>query len=77
MRPPGKPWPIAFGRTPTTPNISTGTPIGGIADDWEAGGPVRVVCRGYENAPRGAVIHPRLLAGVFSAGADRSSSRAG
>ena len=37
----------------------------GMADDWEAGGPTREVCRGYENAPRGAVIQLRLLAGVF------------
>ena len=27
----------------------------GLADDWEAGGPTRLVCRGYEDAPRGAV----------------------
>jgi hypothetical protein len=37
----------------------------GMAEDWEAGGPVREVCRGYENAPRGSVLHLRLLAGVF------------
>jgi hypothetical protein len=36
-----------------------------MADDWEAGGPIRLICRGYEKAPRGAVIHLRLLAGVF------------
>jgi hypothetical protein len=42
-----------------------GHAIRGMAEDWEAGGPVREVCRGYENAPRGAVIHLRLLAGVF------------
>jgi hypothetical protein len=36
-----------------------------MADDWEAGGPIRVICRGYEKAPRGAAIHLRLLAGVF------------
>jgi hypothetical protein len=36
-----------------------------MADDWEAGGPVWLVCRGYENAPHGAVIQLRLLAGVF------------
>jgi len=42
-----------------------GYAVRGMADDWEAGGPVRVVCTGYENAPRGAVIHLRLLAGVF------------
>jgi hypothetical protein len=37
----------------------------GMAADWEAGGPVREVCRGFENAPRGSVIQLRLLAGVF------------
>ena len=36
-----------------------------MADDWEAGGPVRDVCAGYENAPNGAVLQLRLLAGVF------------
>src|SRR5215207_5188170 len=42
-----------------------GYAIRGMAEDWEAGGPIRAVCRGYENAPRGAVIQLRLLAGVF------------
>jgi hypothetical protein len=42
-----------------------GYAIRGMADDWDAGGPVREVCRGYERAPRGAVVHLRLLAGVF------------
>jgi hypothetical protein len=37
----------------------------GMAEDWEAGGPTRIACRGYENAPRGAVIQLRLLASVF------------
>jgi hypothetical protein len=37
----------------------------GMAEDWEAGGPVREVCRGFENAPRGSVLHLRLLACVF------------
>jgi hypothetical protein len=37
----------------------------GMAEDWEAGGPIRAACRGYENAPRGALIQLRLLAGVF------------
>jgi hypothetical protein len=37
----------------------------GMADDWEACGPTRLVCRGYENAPHAAVIQLRLLAGVF------------
>ena len=36
----------------------------GMADDWEVGGPIRLICRGYEKALRGAVIHLRLLAGV-------------
>ncbi len=37
----------------------------GMADDWEAGGPVRQICRGYEDTSSGAVIQLRLLAGVF------------
>jgi hypothetical protein len=36
-----------------------------MAEDWEAGGPIRMVCGGNEDAPRGAAIHLRLLAGVF------------
>ncbi|HEY5822625.1 MAG TPA: DUF2332 domain-containing protein [Propionibacteriaceae bacterium] len=39
--------------------------IRGMADDWEAGGPVREVCAGYENAPNGAALQLRLLAAVF------------
>ncbi|HWJ51897.1 MAG TPA: DUF2332 domain-containing protein, partial [Propionibacteriaceae bacterium] len=37
----------------------------GMADDWEEGGPVRGVCAGYEQAPSGAALPLRLLAGVF------------
>jgi hypothetical protein len=36
-----------------------------MADDWEAGGPVRDICRGWEEAPTGAVVQLRLLAGLF------------
>ena len=36
-----------------------------MADDWEAGGPVRSICVGWEDAPEGAVVQLRLLAGVF------------
>lgn len=36
-----------------------------MADDWEAGGVVRSVCAGYEQAPEGSVLQLRLLAGVF------------
>ncbi len=36
-----------------------------MADDWEAGGPTREICRGWEDAPEGAVVQLRLLAGVF------------
>jgi hypothetical protein len=36
-----------------------------MAGDWDAGGPVREICRGYDNAPSGAAIQLRLLAGVF------------
>ncbi len=37
----------------------------GLAADWEAGGPVRIICAGYEAAPTGAALPLRLLAGVF------------
>ena len=37
----------------------------GMADDWESGGPIRMASRGYETAPRGALVQLRLLAGVF------------
>ena len=37
----------------------------GMADELEAGGPTRDVVRGYEEAPAGAVIQLRLLAGIF------------
>ncbi len=36
-----------------------------MADDWEAGGPVRELCAGYEHAPHGSVLQLRVLAGVF------------
>lgn len=36
-----------------------------MAADWEAGGPVRQVCAGYEDAPTGSAIQLRLLAAVF------------
>lgn len=39
--------------------------IRAMADDWEAGGPVRRVLRGHEDAPPGALLQLRLLAGVF------------
>jgi hypothetical protein len=42
-----------------------GYAIRGMADDWDSGGPIREVCHGYENAPRGALIQLRLLAGLF------------
>ena len=37
----------------------------GMADDWEAGGPVRRICAGWEDAPHGSAIQLRLLAGLF------------
>ena len=37
----------------------------GMAADWEAGGPVRAICTGYESAPTGSALPLRLLAGVF------------
>lgn len=36
-----------------------------MADDWEAGGPIREICRGWEDAPSGSVVQLRLLAGLF------------
>ncbi len=36
-----------------------------MADDWERNGPVREICRRWENAPTGAVFQLRLLAGLF------------
>jgi hypothetical protein len=36
-----------------------------MADDWEANGPVRDICAGWEDAPDGAVVQLRLLAGLF------------
>ncbi|MBA3264839.1 MAG: DUF2332 family protein, partial [Nocardioidaceae bacterium] len=36
-----------------------------MADDWEAGGPTRQICRGWEDAPETALVQLRLLAGVF------------
>jgi hypothetical protein len=37
----------------------------GMADDWEAGGPTREVCRGWEDSPNGTMVQLRFLAGVF------------
>lgn len=37
----------------------------GMADDWETGGPVRQVCAGWEDSPRGSVVQLRVLAGLF------------
>lgn len=42
-----------------------GYALRGMADDLESGGPTQRVVRGYEEAPPGAVIQLRLLAGVF------------
>ncbi|HRW19303.1 MAG TPA: DUF2332 domain-containing protein [Dermatophilaceae bacterium] len=42
-----------------------GHAVRGMADDWEAGGPVRDICRGWEDSPSGTVVQLRLLAGVF------------
>lgn len=42
-----------------------GYAIRGLAEDWEAGGAVRQICAGYEDAPRGSALQLRLLAGVF------------
>lgn len=39
--------------------------IRAMADDWDAGGPVREICSGWEDAPQGAVVQLRLLGGLF------------
>jgi len=36
-----------------------------MADDWDAGGPVREICSGWKDAPQGAVVQLRLLGGLF------------
>lgn len=35
-----------------------------MADDWDAGGVVREICRGWERAPTGSVVQLRLLGGL-------------
>lgn len=35
-----------------------------MADDWDAGGPTRAVCAGWEHAQPGSVVQLRLLAGL-------------
>jgi hypothetical protein len=37
----------------------------GMADDFDAGGPVRRICEGWEDAPHGSAVQLRLLAGLF------------
>jgi hypothetical protein len=39
--------------------------LAAMADDWEAGGPVRDIWRDREDAPPGSMIQLRLLAGLF------------
>lgn len=39
--------------------------IRAMAEDWEAGGPVRQICRDWEDASEGSVVQLRLLAGLF------------
>ncbi len=34
-----------------------------MADDWEAGGPVREICRGWENSPQGSAVEHGLAVG--------------
>lgn len=38
--------------------------LAGMADDWDAGGPVRAVMAGHEDAPAGSMLQLRLLAGL-------------
>lgn len=42
-----------------------GHAVRAMADDWEAGGPVRRLFAGYEDAPEGSAVQLRLLGGVF------------
>ena len=35
-----------------------------MADDWDAGGPTRAVCAGWDDAQPGSVVQLRLLAGL-------------
>lgn len=35
-----------------------------MADDWDGGGVVRGICRGWEHAPPGSVVQLRLLGGL-------------
>jgi hypothetical protein len=35
-----------------------------MADDWDAGGVVRTICQAWEDAPPGAFVQLRLLAGI-------------
>ncbi len=36
-----------------------------MAADWDSGGPVRDICRGWDDAPEGSVVQLRLLGGLF------------
>ncbi len=36
-----------------------------MADDWETGGPVRQICRGWEDSAPRSFVQLRLLAGLF------------
>ncbi len=38
--------------------------LAGMADDWDAGGPVREVVAGHEDAPAGSMVQLRVLAGL-------------
>src|SRR4029453_1497746 len=46
-----------------------------MAEDWEAGGAIREVCRGYEYAPRGALIQLSIGGWPVSPCADWQGSR--
>ena len=54
-----------FRRHAGTADHLYGVLMRGMADDWEAGGPVRAVCAGHEDAPSGSALQLRLLAGLF------------
>ena len=48
--------PITFRALANEAEHLYGYAMRGMAEDWAAGGPTRSACRGYETAPRSAMI---------------------
>ncbi len=61
----GRNLPERFRRQAGTSTHLYGELMRAMADDFERGGPVAAVCRGYEDAPIGAAIQLRILAAVY------------